>query len=174
VVTHRTSRTRHVVVVRAIAWPVVLWWVRGIVVVVVMVVVVVVPIIATIPPVVVVVVIAHVPVPVVPRVARISPPRVVEWVYRITPAIVPGRGVDAKGDVSGAPRTKHRGYIAWLHPHLVTRHHNIVVGRIVCRGVHHSATCEQVVVARREVVCCRLEAVETTCIGALIVVSHNI
>jgi hypothetical protein len=40
-------------------------------------------------PIVVVGVVADVPVPVVPRVARITPHRVVEWIYAITPTIVP-------------------------------------------------------------------------------------
>lgn len=158
-------------------WLVVLWRTVRIVVVVVvvmMMVVVVVPVVASIPPVMIVVVVAYVPVPVVPRVSRISPPCVVEWIYSISPAVVPRRGVKTECHVGCTPRTKHRCHVAWLHPYLVARYHDVVVGWVVCRGIYHSATCEQVVVARWQVVGCRLEAVETTCVCTLVVVGYYI
>ena len=149
---------------------------RRVVVVVVMVMVVIWVVVTIPPPIVVVVprVVAHCPVPIVPRVARVAPPRVVEGVYAVVPAIGPGRGVDTEGDVCCTPRAEHRRYVLGLHPHLVTRYHDVVVCRVVGCGVGECRACSHVVVARRHTIGWRLKAIQTARIGTIVVVSNNV
>ena len=103
--------------------------------VVVMMVMVVMRIISTPVPIIIERIVAHIPVPIIPRVVRITPHRVVEWIHTVAPAIVPWRSVDAKGYICSTPRAEHRGDILRLHPHLVSRYHDIVVCRIVSRHI---------------------------------------
>ena len=124
-------------------------------------------------PVVVEWIIAHRPVPIVPRVAWISPHRVVERIYMVAPAIVPWRGVDTEGDIRCTPRAKHRGNVLRLNPHLIARHHDVVVRWIVCCNIVYRAAVEHVVVARWHIVGGRLEAIQATCVGTLVVIRHN-
>ena len=98
-------------------------------------------------PVVVVGIITDIPVPVVPRVVGIAPHRVIEGISTVAPSVVPWRGVYAKGYVCSAPRSEHRGDILGLHPHLVARHHNVVVGWVVGSDIVYRATIHHIVVA---------------------------
>ena len=118
-------------------------------------------------------VVAHIPVPVVPRVVRVSPHSVVEWRGIETPTIYPWRRVDTKGYIRSAPSTKHRGYILRLHPYLISRHHNVIEGRIVCRSVAHSIACSKVIIACWQTICWRVKAIETTRVGTLVVISYD-
>lgn len=92
----------------------------------------------------------------------------------VVPAIVPWRRVESEAYVRCAPRAKHRGDILRLYPHLISRHHNVVVCGVESRNVVYRAAANQVVVARGHLVCRRLEAIETACIGALVVVCHDV
>ena len=118
-------------------------------------------------------VVAHIPVPVVPRVVRIAPHCIVEWRGVETPTKCPWRCVDAEGNICSSPRAKHRGHILRLYPHLISRHHDVVVCRVVCRSIAHSITRSQSVVARWQTICRRVKAIETACIGTLIVICKD-
>ena len=118
-------------------------------------------------------VVAHIPIPVVPRVVGVSPHSVVEWRAIYSPSIYPWRRVDTKGNIRSTPRTKHRGHILRLYPDLISRHHNIVKCRVVCRSIAHRLACSEVVVARRQAICWRVEAIETARVCTLVVISHN-
>ena len=115
--------------------------------------------------------VTDVPVPVPPRVVGISPPRVVPRIVG-APAEVPRR-VESCRSVRGAPRAEHRGYVLGLHPHFVTRDHDVVECRVVCRGEGVCAAVTQVVIARGHAVRERGEAAQTARIGALVGVGHE-
>ena len=118
--------------------------------------------------------VAYIPVPVHPRIAGIAIPRVVPGVVTVppSPAVVPGR-VEHCRSIGCAPGAEHRCYVAWLNPHLVARHHNIVEGGVVGSDIGVRAPVTQVEVTRRHSVRCRLEAQQTTRIGTLVVIGNK-
>ncbi len=118
--------------------------------------------------------VADVPVPIIPRVAWIAIPRVVPRIVVVpaAPAVIPRR-IDGRSGVSSAPGAKHRSDVAWLNPHLITRHHNVVKRWIVGRNVAIRATIAQIIIRRWHTIRRRLKARQATCIGTLVVIGHK-
>lgn len=115
---------------------------------------------------------------VVPTIVPARIPVVIVWIIAVvsisirrTPAIIPAIGWHNRC----TPRTEHRGYILWLHPNHIARHHNVVERRVVRRGVVKRIRVLQRIVRRRHTIGRRREAIETTSIGTLVrICQHRI
>ena len=134
-----------------------------------------------VPPPIVVIVVVVVPIPtpihtvprIIPRVPAVVTPiprrGVVPRRVVVAPRVAPTeREVDR-----GTPATEHRGDVFRLDPHLIAHHDDVVEGGIVCRQECVRTAVTQVVVARRHIVVGRIERAQTTCVSALVGISHH-